>query len=88
MRISLISRGTSGGPAALHRRPCWGCFPYLHPRSARFFDFARNADLLQIAQEFAGATWSPDHRTLFANIQSGSGYSIAIWGPWMSGPFG
>jgi secreted PhoX family phosphatase len=30
------------------------------------------------AQEFAGATFSPDYKTLFVNIQSSSGYSIAI----------
>jgi secreted PhoX family phosphatase len=51
------------------------------------FDFARNADTTQRGQEFAGATFSADGRTLFVNIQSGSGYSIAIWGPWENGPF-
>jgi uncharacterized protein len=51
------------------------------------FDFARNADATQRGQEFAGATFSADGRTLFVNIQSGSGYSIAIWGPWQDGPF-
>lgn len=52
------------------------------------FDFARNADPAQAGQEFAGATFSPDFRTLFVNIQSNSGYSLAIWGPWAAGPFG
>lgn len=51
------------------------------------FDFARNADPSQVGQEFAGATFSPDFKTLFVNIQSSSGYSLAIWGPWASGPF-
>ena len=59
-------------------------------RSGQLFDFARNADLgppSQFGQEFAGAAFSPDYRTLFVNIQSSSGYSIAIWGPWSNGPF-
>ncbi len=51
------------------------------------FDFARNADPAQAGQEFAGATFSPDYKTLFVNIQSGSGYSIAIWGPWARAGF-
>jgi uncharacterized protein len=32
-------------------------------------------------EEFAGACFSPDRRTLFANIM-GSGFTFAIWGPW------
>lgn len=56
-------------------------------RDGELFDFARNADAAQPGQEFSGATFSGDGRTLFANIQSGSGYSIAIWGPWSAGPF-
>ena len=51
------------------------------------FTFARNADPAQAGQEFAGATFSHDGSTLFVNIQSSSGYSIAIWGPWHKGPF-
>jgi uncharacterized protein len=57
-------------------------------RDGRLFDFARNADPAQAGQEFAGSTFSPDHKTLFVNIQSSSGYSMAIWGPWARGPFG
>lgn len=63
-------------------------------RRGRLFDFARNVDPDQVGQEFAGATFSPDGRTLFVNIQSGpgpnriGGYTIAIWGPWDHGPFG
>lgn len=53
----------------------------------QLFDFARNADPTQSGQEFAGATFSHDGSTLFVNIQSSSGYSIAIWGPWHKGPF-
>lgn len=57
-------------------------------RDGAIFDFARNADPAQAGQEFAGATFSPDFRTLFVNIQSSSGYSLAIWGPWAAGPLG
>lgn len=56
-------------------------------RDGQLFDFARNADPSQVGQEFAGATFSHDGSTLFVNIQSSSGYSIAIWGPWQKGPF-
>ncbi|NNE11400.1 MAG: DUF839 domain-containing protein [Ilumatobacter sp.] len=56
-------------------------------RKGEVFNFARNADPDQAGQEFAGATFSHDGSTLFANIQSSSGYSIAIWGPWNNGPF-
>jgi secreted PhoX family phosphatase len=56
-------------------------------RQGQIFNFARNADPTQAGQEFAGATFSVDGNTLFANIQSSSGYSIAIWGPWYKGPF-
>jgi hypothetical protein len=56
-------------------------------QDGNLFDFARNADPAQVGQEFAGATFSRDGKTLFVNIQSGSGYSIAIWGPWPRGPF-
>lgn len=61
-------------------------------RSGQVFDFARNADPGQTrpsgdTEEFAGATFSHDGSTLFVNIQSGSGYSLAIWGPWHKGPF-
>ena len=46
----------------------------------RVFPFAKNA---LNEQEFAGATFSRDGRTLFANIQ-GPGMTFAIWGPWRS----
>jgi len=32
--------------------------------------------------EFAGSTFSPDYRTLYVNIQSSTGMSIAIFGDW------
>jgi secreted PhoX family phosphatase len=47
----------------------------------QIFDLARAA----IADsEFAGATFSPDGRTLFVNIQN-PGVTLAIWGPWERG---
>jgi len=33
--------------------------------------------------EFAGATFSPDGRTLYVNIQ-GPGHTFAIYGPWQA----
>jgi secreted PhoX family phosphatase len=53
----------------------------------QLFDFARNADPALQGQEFAGATFSPDGKTLFVNIQASRSYTIAIWGPWARGPF-
>jgi uncharacterized protein len=43
------------------------------------FPFAFNA---LNTREFAGATFSPDGRTLFVNIQGPPGMTLAIWGPW------
>lgn len=51
-------------------------------RRGRLFDIAQNRIAAQINDEFAGATFSPDGRTLFVNIQASQGLSIAIWGPW------
>lgn len=48
------------------------------------FDFARNIKGAGQA-EFAGATFSPDGRTLFVNIQNDPGATFAIWGPWEDG---
>lgn len=48
----------------------------------RLFDFAENIDN---ESEFAGATFSPDGRTLFVNIQDEPGATFAIWGPWEQG---
>jgi secreted PhoX family phosphatase len=39
-----------------------------------------NAD--RSGDEFAGATFSPNGRTLFVNIQAAAGMTFAIWGPW------
>jgi uncharacterized protein len=36
-------------------------------------------------EEFAGATFSPNGRTLFANLQGPPGLTFAIWGPWRRG---
>lgn len=59
-------------------------------RRGDLFDIARN--LIPVtrsdgsvdvgADEFAGSTFSPSGRTLYVNIQSSSGLSLAIWGPW------
>lgn len=43
------------------------------------FPFAKNAIN---KEEFAGATFSADGRTLFVNIQGPPGLTFAIWGPW------
>ena len=58
--------------------------------AGEIFDFARN---IMNRREFAGATFSPDGRVLFANIQGdldsfgpgNPGMSFAIWGPWEDG---
>ena len=60
-------------------------------RDGDIFDFGRN---VLNDREFAGATFSPDGRVLFVNIQGdmssgGPGHpsmTLAIWGPWESGP--
>jgi secreted PhoX family phosphatase len=50
------------------------------------FDFAKNAIAGKEGEEFAGATFAPNGRTLFVNIQaSSSSMSFAIWGPWQRG---
>lgn len=51
------------------------------------FDFARNVIAGQEGDEFAGATFTPDFKTLFVNIQSSRSMTFAIWGPWHKGPF-
>ena len=47
-------------------------------RSVFPFGFNRLND-----SEFAGATFSPDGRTLYVNIQ-GPGHTFAIYGPWQA----
>ncbi|WP_067830417.1 alkaline phosphatase PhoX [Actinomadura kijaniata] len=63
---------------------------YLRGLTTRgsLFDFARMEPVAEDAgAEFAGSTFSPDGGTLFVNIQSKVGMSLAIWGPWHRGPF-
>ncbi|HVG38684.1 MAG TPA: alkaline phosphatase PhoX, partial [Pyrinomonadaceae bacterium] len=47
--------------------------------SGRIADFARNVTPGFAASEFAGATFTPDGKTLFVNLQ-GAGVTLAIWG--------
>jgi secreted PhoX family phosphatase len=44
----------------------------------------RNADpaITRFGEEFAGATFGAEGRTLFVNIQAAQGITFAIWGPW------
>ena len=49
------------------------------------FDFAMNAIPQRQGEEFAGATFSPDGKVLFVNIQASQGVTFAIWGPWAKG---
>ena len=44
-------------------------------------DFAKNISPGKETSEFAGATFSPDGKTLFVNIQA-AGLTAAIWGDW------
>jgi len=58
--------------------------------SGELYQFAKNVIFSQttdstlsgfVGNEFAGACFSPDGRTLFVNIQT-PGITFAIWGPW------
>ncbi len=53
-------------------------------RQGQLFDLAKNILPGFEGREFAGATFSPDGRTLFVNIQT-PGVTLAIWGPWERG---
>lgn len=61
-----------------------GNFNFLRglTRDGRLFDIAQNKIATQLNDEFAGATFSADGKTLFVNIQAGTGLTFAIWGPW------
>ena len=59
------------------------------PKDGDLFDIALNRlrgnappNPPRFAEEFAGATFSPDGGTLFVNIQASRAISFAIWGPW------
>ena len=56
-------------------------------RRGRIFDFAKNNIAGRTDDEFAGATFSPDDKTLYCNIQASNGMTFAIWGPWARGAF-
>lgn len=49
------------------------------------FDFALNAIERREHEEFAGATFTPDGKVLFVNIQGDPGLTFAIWGPFERG---
>ena len=51
----------------------------------RVFPFGFNA---LNDQEFAGATFAPDERTLFVNLQGEPSLTYAIWGPWRGEQYG
>jgi secreted PhoX family phosphatase len=61
-------------------------------RDGELFDIALNrltannavngTNAPRFAEEFAGATFSPDGETLFVNIQASRAVTFAIWGPW------
>jgi secreted PhoX family phosphatase len=60
----------------------------LSPRGA-IWDLALNrlvssTGTPRFGDEFAGACFSPNHQTLFVNIQASRGLTFAIWGPWSS----
>lgn len=48
------------------------------------FDFAKNIVPGHETGEFAGATFSPDKKTLFFNMQD-PGVTVAVWGDWKRG---
>jgi secreted PhoX family phosphatase len=48
----------------------------------RIFDLAKN---VLDTSEAASATFSPDGKTLFFNIQSKVSFTVAVWGPWERG---
>jgi secreted PhoX family phosphatase len=56
----------------------------LTPNGA-IFDFALNTVPGREREEFAGATYSPDGKVLFVNMQSEEAITFAIWGPWARG---
>jgi secreted PhoX family phosphatase len=58
-------------------------------RRGKLFDIALNrlvssTGTPRFGDEFAGATFSHDGRTMFVNIQASRGLTFAIWGPWGS----
>ncbi len=57
-------------------------------RRGEIFDFSRPAPVDgDPGAEFAGSTFGPGGQTLYVNVQSSEGLSIAIWGPWHWGAF-
>ncbi|MDA0632484.1 DUF839 domain-containing protein [Nonomuraea sp. MCN248] len=57
-------------------------------RDGEIFDFCRLEPVRgDSGAEFAGSTFGPGGRTLYVNVQTVRGRSIAIWGPWQRGAF-
>jgi secreted PhoX family phosphatase len=60
-----------------------GAAPHVRvlTKAGEMFDLAKNIVPGFETREFAGATFSPDGKTLFVNIQI-PGMTFAIWGGW------
>ena len=90
--VTASARGTlvlcedNAGPNRLQALTKWG----------QLFTFAQRLDdpatplppapggVNEASIEFAGATFSQDGSTLFFNLNTGLGSSVAMWGPWQS----
>jgi secreted PhoX family phosphatase len=69
-RGTLILCEDNSGPNRLQALDRWG----------RVTTFAQRHDLPNV--EFAGACFSPNGKTLYCNLNTGSALTVAIWGPW------
>jgi secreted PhoX family phosphatase len=74
---------TSGGNLIICEDNPFVNFIRVLNQKGEIFDLAKNIFEGFETREFAGATFSPDFKTLFANIQV-PGLTLAIWGPWQS----
>jgi secreted PhoX family phosphatase len=85
---NITSRNDHGTVVICEDGPIDNYIRGLSPRGT-LFDIALNRltgnlppNAPRFAEEFAGATFSPDGGTLFVNIQATKGVTFAIWGPW------
>ena len=74
---------TSGGNLIICEDNGVANFVRVLNQKGELFDLAKNIFEGFETREFAGATFSPDFKTLFVNIQV-PGVTLAIWGPWQS----